>query len=126
MKEIERHNFQCPECQNSLSVKSLHCHDCDLTMEGNFIENEFASLGQDEVHFLRVFVFCEGKIGDMERALGVSYPTVKSKLKKLKSKLQSVSESSQKKTNDTKDILKAIESGEMSVEKAVELIKNKV
>lgn len=36
------------------------------------------------LHFLHVFIVCEGKIADMERALGISYPTVKNKIQKLK------------------------------------------
>jgi len=49
--------------------------------------NEFDSLTTDELHFLRVFVQCEGRIRDMEAALGVSYPTVKGLLASIKDKL---------------------------------------
>jgi len=49
--------------------------------------NEFDSLSPDELHFLRVFIQCEGRIRDMEAALGVSYPTVKGLLASIKDKL---------------------------------------
>ena len=49
--------------------------------------NEFGSLTPDELHFLRVFIYCEGRIRDMEAALGVSYPTVKGHLATIKQKL---------------------------------------
>ena len=49
--------------------------------------NEFGSLTPDELHFLRVFIYCEGRIRDMEAALGVSYPTVKGHLASIKEKL---------------------------------------
>lgn len=42
-------------------------------------------LNEDQLHFLGVFIHCEGKIKDVEKALGVSYPTVKAKLSDLKS-----------------------------------------
>lgn len=48
---------------------------------------EFDGLGADELHFMRVFIMCEGKIKEVEKALGVSYPTVKSKLASLKDKI---------------------------------------
>lgn len=49
--------------------------------------NEFGALTPDELHFLRVFIYCEGRIRDMEAALGVSYPTVKGHLASIKEKL---------------------------------------
>ena len=49
--------------------------------------NEFGALTPDELHFLRVFIYCEGGIRDMEAALGVSYPTVKGHLASIKEKL---------------------------------------
>jgi len=52
--------------------------------------NEFGSLTPDELHFLRVFIYCEGRIRDMEAALGVSYPTVKGHLATIKQKLNLV------------------------------------
>lgn len=46
---------------------------------GSWLHN----LNDDQLHFLSVFVHCEGKIKDVEKALGVSYPTVKSQLAQL-------------------------------------------
>ena len=48
---------------------------------------EFTELEPEMLHLLRIFVLCEGRIRDMEAALGVSYPTVKSRLGKLRSAL---------------------------------------
>jgi hypothetical protein len=56
-------------------------------VEGDFVMNEFGSLTPNELHFLRVFIYCEGRIRDMEAALGVSYPTVKGHLASIKEKL---------------------------------------
>src|SRR5277367_5593843 len=80
-------HIRCPACQGSLVPSALHCNACDLTVTGDFVTNEFASLGQDDLHFLRIFVHCEGRIRDMESALGVSYPTIKARLAKLKETL---------------------------------------
>jgi hypothetical protein len=56
-------------------------------MEGDFRLNEFASLPEEDLHFLRIFVHAEGKIRDMESALGLSYPTIRSRLSALKQRL---------------------------------------
>ena len=80
-------NISCPSCHGPLSPRVLGCEPCDLKVEGHFAQSEFASLDAELTQFLRVFVFCEGRIRDMEKALGVSYPTVKARLNKLKNAL---------------------------------------
>ncbi len=80
-------NIRCPSCNGQLYPRVLVCDSCGLKVEGEFVMNEFDSLAPDELHFLRVFVQCEGRIRDMEAALGVSYPTVKGLLASIKEKL---------------------------------------
>jgi hypothetical protein len=80
-------NVRCPSCNGQLYPRVLVCETCGLKVEGDFITNEFGSLTPDELHFLRVFIYCEGRIRDMEAALGVSYPTVKAHLSSIKKKL---------------------------------------
>jgi hypothetical protein len=80
-------NVRCPSCNGQLYPRVLVCDACGLKVEGNFIQNEFGTLTPDELHFLRVFIQCEGRIRDMETALGVSYPTVKAHFASIKEKL---------------------------------------
>jgi hypothetical protein len=80
-------NVRCPSCNGQLYPRVLVCDSCGLKVEGDFVMNEFGSLTPDELHFLRVFIYCEGRIRDMEAALGVSYPTVKGHLASIKQKL---------------------------------------
>ncbi len=63
-----------------MQVCALACRQCDLHIEGNFKGNEFADLPAEHLQLLRVFVHCEGRIRDMEKVLGVSYPTVKNRI----------------------------------------------
>ena len=80
-------NVRCPSCNGQLFPRVLVCDSCGLKVEGDFVMNEFGTLTPDELHFLRVFIYCEGRIRDMEAALGVSYPTVKGHLASIKDKL---------------------------------------
>jgi hypothetical protein len=80
-------NVRCPSCNGQLFPRVLVCDSCGLKVEGDFVLNEFGALTPDELHFLRVFIHCEGRIRDMEAALGVSYPTVKGHLASIKEKL---------------------------------------
>ncbi|MGN6371053.1 MAG: DUF2089 family protein [Phycisphaerae bacterium] len=77
-------NIRCPACGGGLVPVELKCGACQLTVAGEFVTNEFAALGEEELHFLRIFVHCEGRIREMEAALGVSYPTIKNRMARLK------------------------------------------
>ncbi len=86
MKLIDS-NLACPSCQTALRPKVLACPHCDIKVEGPFQLNEFATLAPDDLHFLRIFVRCEGRIREMESSLGLSYPTIRARLTALKHKL---------------------------------------
>jgi hypothetical protein len=58
-----------------------------VEVKGNFATTEFQKLDQENLHFLRIFIHCDGKIRDIEKALGISYPTVKARLAELKIQL---------------------------------------
>lgn len=89
-------NLRCPACAGRLFPRQLECVDCGLHLQASFPRNEFARLDDDALHLLRIFVACEGRIRDMERALGVSYPTVKSRLAGLRETLGFAKQASRK------------------------------
>lgn len=70
-----------------MQVCALACRQCDLHIEGNFKGNEFSDLPAEHLQLLRVFVHCEGRIRDMEKVLGVSYPTVKNRIAAMRTHL---------------------------------------
>lgn len=80
-------NLACPACQSALTPKVLECESCHVTVNGPFQWNEFVTLAPDDLHFIRIFIRCEGRVRDMEPALGLSYPTIRSRLTDLKNKL---------------------------------------
>ena len=79
------------------------------------------------MHFLRIFVHSEGKIREIEKALGVSYPTVKARLTNLKEKLGLVSTSSDDKAeaspdsiaSSAADVIAALDRGDITPEDAI-------
>lgn len=76
--------LKCPSCSGPLRPAVLACDPCALRVEGRFAQNEFTALGEDQLHLLRIFVHTEGRIRDMESALGLSYPTIKQRLADLR------------------------------------------
>lgn len=74
---------ECPSCHGDLEIRELYCPACDIQMRGRFDGAErtaFAHLNDEQEAFLRLFVLSRGNLSDVERSLGVSYPTVRSKL----------------------------------------------
>ena len=125
-------SVQCPGCTRPLTPRLLTCEHCQIKMEGAFELNEFASLAAEDLHFLRIFVRCEGRVRDMEAALGLSYPTVRARLTALKTKLQgftadtaqaSQAQEAAAQSAAVQDILKALQAGELTFEQAMEQIK---
>jgi hypothetical protein len=56
---------------------------CDTELAGNFTLSKVQSLKPDQLKFVEVFVKNEGKIKDVESELGVSYPTVRARLREV-------------------------------------------
>jgi hypothetical protein len=70
----------CPVCHEGMIITRLHCPNCDVTVEGRFTLGRLAMLSPEQLEFVEVFLRCDGKIKRVEDELGVSYPTVRSRL----------------------------------------------
>ena len=70
----------CPVCGGELLVTRLRCVACDTTIEGSFGAGRFARLGREQFGLLESFLRSRGNLRDMERELGLSYPTVRARV----------------------------------------------
>jgi hypothetical protein len=73
----------CPVCASELAVTRLHCSTCGTTLEGDFSVGRFGRLNKDQMALLESFLRSRGNLRDMERELGISYPTVRSRVEAL-------------------------------------------
>ena len=73
----------CPVCANELAVTRLHCQSCGTTLEGEFSVGRFGRLNRDQLALLESFLRSRGNLREMERELGISYPTVRSRVEAL-------------------------------------------
>src|SRR4249920_3674816 len=73
----------CPVCANELSVTRLHCRSCGTTLEGEFSVGRFGRLTREQLLLLESFLRSRGNLRDMERELGISYPTVRGRVEAL-------------------------------------------
>ena len=72
--------MECPSCGGRLEVQELGCPRCGVTVGGTFERCEFCALPPEQLQFLRLFVSRRGNLREVERELGLSYPTVRARL----------------------------------------------
>ena len=73
----------CPVCSSELAVTRLHCRSCGTTLEGDFSVGRFGRLTREQLALLESFLRSRGNLREMERELGISYPTVRSRVEAL-------------------------------------------
>ena len=114
----------CPICEQRLTVTRLHCRNCDTTIEGHFETGRMGQLTAEQLSFVETFLRCEGKLNRMEGVLGLSYPTLRSRLSQV---IQAMGFEVGPEQADTSDeqrhqILDELASGQISSEQAMELL----
>ena len=119
---------KCPVCGQNTEVTAICCNDCGTRIEGHFQLCRFCRLTEEQKSFIETFMKCRGNIKEVEKELNISYPTVKNRLEDAANALgynntkdysPPFSETSQQR----KEILEQLESGEISVEDALNLLK---
>lgn len=73
----------CPVCASELAVTRLHCRSCGTTLEGEFSVGRFGRLSREQLTLLESFLRSRGNLREMERELGISYPTVRGRVEAL-------------------------------------------
>ncbi len=71
---------RCPMCEAELVVTHMRCQQCGTGLDGVFHLNKFDRLSREQLRFVDVFIKNRGVIRDVEKELGISYPTVRSRL----------------------------------------------
>jgi hypothetical protein len=66
-------------CDERLALTRLTCPACDTELSGGFATCEFCVLTNEDRDVLRVFLASRGNMKDLERHLGVSYPTARAR-----------------------------------------------
>ena len=70
----------CPVCANELTITRLHCRGCGSALEGEFGVGRFGRLDREQLSLLESFLRSRGNLKEMERELGISYPTVRGRV----------------------------------------------
>ncbi|MGZ3693387.1 MAG: DUF2089 family protein [Bdellovibrionota bacterium] len=131
-------SLRCPYCKATTEIRELRCDRCECEIKGSFAANEFAYLEKEDLHFLRMFLQFEGRVRDMEAPLGLSYPTIRSRLVQLKAKVfgdsaKTFNEPAEEPRKEPKSeaaqapesALDELEQGKISFEETLRKLKNK-
>ncbi|MHB8072224.1 DUF2089 family protein [Desulfosporosinus fructosivorans] len=119
---------RCPVCDQEMKISKLTCTFCPTKIEGEFSSCKFCRLPKEQLIFMEAFIKCRGNIKEVEKELGISYPTVRSRLDSVIEALgygvekernpeverENTNEESQRRQR----ILEALERGEISVQEA--------
>jgi hypothetical protein len=111
---------RCPFCGDELAITRLSCCGCTTQIDSQLEIPLFFRLPQDLQNFVLTFLRCQGKIRDVEKELGISYPTVCKRLDLVNELLGNKGSPA-----DRTQILEQLERGEISVQEATQLLKER-
>lgn len=108
----------CPICKGHLQIREYHCPACKVSFQGEFSSSWLSNLSATQLEFVRLFVLSQGNIREMEKRLGISYPTVKNRLGEI---IREISCAADHET-DFYDIFSDLEQGFINVDEAINQI----
>lgn len=131
IKEMRVHAVigRCPICQSELTCTRLHCRGCGTTIEGEFSLGPLQRLSQEQIQFIEALVRNRGSLKDVGAELGMSYPTVNSRLNDIlvamghgdRVKVPDGAEAAERK----REILNQVRDGEISAADAARLLRER-
>jgi len=121
----------CPVCGAELEITEIQCPSCHTRLSGHFDLCKFCKLPTEQRSFAEIFIKNRGNIRDVEKELGISYPTVRGRLEALIRALgypvspdEDESRSEAARAAQRKEILDKLAKGEVTAQEAARMLKN--
>lgn len=115
---------KCTVCGKELRITCLHCTECNTQYQGDFHFDKFSYLNTQQKQFIEIFLRCRGNIREVEKELGISYPTVRSRLDDVIRALGYELPQENPQINQ-KEIIDSLSKGEISYDQAMKMMKSK-
>ncbi len=112
-----------PVTGQELYISELTSMDGEITIRGRFQVPRLSQLDAEQHRFLETFLRCRGMISSVEKELGISYPTVRSRLDALLETLNLAPTAERPRRaagnlESKRKILEQLEQGEITAEEA--------
>jgi len=114
----------CPVCGDRLALTRLSCRACGTELSGEFESCEFCSLRPEDRQVLRVFLASRGNMKELERHLGVSYPTARARFDALLTRL-GVAPERPAASAPRVELLEQLAKGEIDIDQAMQKLDQK-
>ncbi len=112
----------CPVCGDELITSRLGCPGCGTELSGHFARCAFCALDAKELELLTVFLSSRGNLREVEKHLGVSYPTARSRFTDLLVKLGLAGEPDGAASDTREQVLAQVAAGTLAPDKAAALL----
>jgi hypothetical protein len=109
---------RCPSCGGELVIVKVACPSCGAEVSGEFDACPVCRLEGDHRKVFEIFLQSRGNIRDVQRALGLSYPTTRIRVEEVFRELGQPS-----RPPDPLKILQRLRAGEIDLASAEKLIK---
>jgi hypothetical protein len=113
----------CPVCSAHLVVTGCGCPECGTGITGAFRMCDYCGLNEEETEMLRVFLVSRGNMRELEKHLGVSYPTTRQRFADLLVKLGLEDPAATRAKADRDKVLADLAAGRLSVDEAEDLLR---
>lgn len=116
----------CPSCGGRLEITEVRCNQCATRVQARYRPCDFCALSEEQSTFLRIFLTSRGNLSEVEKRLGVSYPTVRAKLDEVIARLGALEAAPTAQGPDGSErraILDAVARGEISAAEGVARIR---
>jgi hypothetical protein len=100
----------------TITIERVRLVDADIAIEGSFSLPPLANLSAEDQIFVMAFIRCSGSIKEMEEMFGISYPTVKNRIKHIAEHLEFVVI---EKISLQEDVINALEHGDITADEAI-------
>ncbi len=112
---------ECPFCKGELRLKKMECMKCGVSFEGEFYTSPILALSEEQQTFIELFVLSSGSLKEMAGILGVTYPTVRSRLDEI---IKLLKKQIGRREDYKRELLDKVDKGKIAPEKAAEIIRN--
>jgi len=124
---------RCPICHDQLTVTRLHCDTCGTSLDGQFSLGPLQRLSSEQIAFVEAFVRNRGSLKDVGAELGISYPTVNSRLNDIlmalghgdRVKISDSAESAVVTAERKRDILTQVREGRITAAEAEQMLRGR-